>query len=390
MSDVRVGIIGFGTMGREHGRYLSDGTIKGAELAAVCDTRSEALGQAKEICGKNVQTFDSVEALFAAKCVDAVMIAMPHYQHPPLSIQAFEHGLHVLTEKPVGVYTKHVRRMNEAAEESGKIFAAMFQQRTWAIYKKLKDLLEAGELGEVKRNCWIATDWYRPQSYFDSGGWRASWAGEGGGVLLNQCPHNLDMWQWLCGMPKRVRGYCAFGKYHDIEVEDDVTAYVEYENGATGVFIASTGEAPGTDRLEIVGDCGKIVMEDGKLTFWRNRIPERRFNKEYQGGFGAPECWKCEIPVAAADEGGAHYRVTQKWIDAIRKGDSSLLVADGREGIRSLELSNAMLLSEWTGDWVELPIDGDLYYSMLEEKIKTSTCKKDTSAAKVLDVQDSF
>jgi len=377
-------------MGISHGKYLSAGQIEGAELVALCDANAESISRAAEKLGPDVQTFDTADAMFASACIDAVIVATPHYFHPPLCTKAFESGLHVLSEKPAGVYTAHVRELNAAADKSGRIFSMMFQQRTHGIHKKLKDLLDSGELGELKRSSWTVTHWYRPQSYFDAGGWRASWAGEGGGVLLNQCPHQLDLWQWFCGMPRRIRAFCSLGKYHNIEVEDDVTAYAEYENGATGTFITSTGEAPGTNRLEIAADRGKIVMEDGQLTFWRNRTPERQFNDEYTGGFGQPEVWKCEIPTG--DEGGAHAEVTQQWIRAILKDDPSLLVMDGREGIRSLELANAMLLSTWTDGWVDLPIDDDKYHyqEMLQERIDSSTYVKDTSASKIMDVEGTF
>lgn len=389
MSNVRVGIIGVGGMGRHHAKYLAAGEVEGAELAAICDIEPDALKATKQVCRDDVKTFETAEALFEAKCVDAVMIATPHYDHPPLAIQAFESGLHVLSEKPAGVYTKQVREMNEAADaHAGRMFALMFQQRTVPMHQKLKELLEGGEIGEPKRNVWLITNWYRSQSYYDSGGWRATWAGEGGGVLVNQGPHNLDLWQWFCGMPTRVRAFCAFGKYHDIEVEDDVTAYVEYEDGSTGMFLTTTGETPGTNRFEVSGDRGKIVMEGGKLTFWRNRVPERRFNREYTGGFGQPENWKCEIPFGRG--GGGHQEITQRWIQAIRNNDGSLMVADGREGIRSLMLSNAMLLSAWTDNWVDLPVDEDLFHDMLREKVKTSTFKKDTSATKTMDVDGTF
>ncbi|MCP4377143.1 MAG: Gfo/Idh/MocA family oxidoreductase [bacterium] len=388
MDKVRVGIIGTGGMGLAHGKYLSKGQIDGAELVALCDANTESLAAAEKKLDSDIQTFDDVDTMFQSGCIDAVIIATPHYYHPPLGIKAFDSGLHVLSEKPAGVYTTQVAELNQAADKSGKMFSMMFQQRTVGIHKKLKDLLDSGELGEIKRNSWIVTNWYRPQSYYDAGGWRASWAGEGGGVLLNQCPHQLDMWQWFCGMPKRLRAFCSLGKYHNIEVEDDVTTYAEYENGATGTFIASTGEAPGTNRFEIACDRGKIVMEDEKLTFWRNRVPERQFNEEFTGGFGSPEVWECNIPIG--DKGGEHSEVTEAWIKAILADDPSLMVADGREGIKSLELSNAMLLSAWTDGAVDLPIDGEKYHKMLQERIDTSTYVKDTSASKVMDVDGTF
>jgi predicted dehydrogenase len=294
----------------------------------------------------------------------------------------------VLSEKPAGVYTRQVRELNQAADESGKIFAVMFNQRTLPVHKKLKELMDAGEVGELKRNSWTITTWYRSQSYYDSGGWRATWSGEGGGVLLNQCPHNLDLWQWFCGVPKRVRAFCKFGRYHDIEVEDDVTAYVEYEDGSTGLFVTSTGEAPGTNIFEVAGDNGKIVMEGGTLTFYRNRTPEREFNREYKGGFGSPENWKCHIPVTG--HGHQHREVTQHWIDAIRNDDPDLLIADGREGIKGLEISNAMLMSTWVDDWVELPIDEDRYYELLQERVATSDYEPGEEEGEALDVEGSF
>src|SRR5690606_34449403 len=232
----------------------------------------------------------------------------------------------VLVEKPAGVYTKQVRQMNEAAAKSGKVFSIMYNQRTNPLYVKLRELISSGELGEIRRTNWIITNWYRSQAYYNSGGWRATWAGEGGGVLINQDPHQLDLWQWTIGMmPTRVRAFCHFGKYRNIEVEDDVTAYVEYENGATGVFVTTTGEAPGTNRFEISGDRGKMVIEDGKMTFWRLRVGESEFNASNTSSFAQPECWKCEIPVNG--EGPGHMGITQNFVDAILKGTP--LIAPG-------------------------------------------------------------
>ena len=262
----------------------------------------------------------------------------------------------------------------------------MFNQRTIGAHQKLKDLVASGDLGEIQRTNYIITTWFRSQSYYDSGGWRATWEGEGGGVLMNQCPHNLDLWQWICGMPIRCRAFVGFGKYHDIEVDDEVTAYVEYENGATGVFITTTGEAPGTNRLEITGDRGKVVMEGGNITFWRTRESVSKFCKEYKGGFGSPESWKCDIPTGSSGE--AHRGITQNWVDAIRTG--SPLLAPGVEGIKGVELANAMLLSAWTDNWVDIPVDSDLFYEKLQEKIKHSNTTKETDASTVLDVSETY
>lgn len=378
MEKVRLGIVGMGNIGASHGQRLLNGEVPGCRLTAVCDGDPQRLAWVRENLGDDIGCFETIEAMLAAGGIDAVVIATSHYSHPELAIRCFQSNLHVLVEKPAGVFTRQVREMNEVAAKSGKIFGIMYNQRTDPVYQKLRELICQGELGALKRTNWIITSWYRPQSYYDSGGWRATWAGEGGGVLLNQDPHQLDLWQWTCGMPKRVRAFMAFGKYHHIEVEDDVTAYVEYENGATGVFITSTGEAPGTNRLEVTGDMGKIVIEDDKLTFWRLAVSERQFNREFKGGFGQPAYSKAEIAV----EGTAtqHSGILRDWINAIQKGTP--LLAPGVEGINGLEISNAMHLSAWTDRWVELPVNEDLFYEKLQEQIKGSIVNRQSAVSK--------
>ncbi|MBN2852104.1 MAG: Gfo/Idh/MocA family oxidoreductase, partial [Clostridia bacterium] len=309
----------------------------------------------------------------------------PHYYHPEYAMLAMRKGYHVLLEKPAGVYTKQVREMNDVAKKSQAVFSMMFNQRTNPLYMKTKDLVTSGELGELKRTIWIITDWYRPQSYYDAGGWRATWKGEGGGVLLNQDPHQLDLWQWICGMPSSVQSFCYFGKHHEIEVEDDVTAFVEFENGATGVFVTSTGEAPGTNRLEISGDQGQIVIENDILRFRRLRTPERQFNKEFKGGFGQPECWDMIIPVS--ENNPKHKGITQNFVNAIIKGEP--LIAPGIEGINSLTLSNAMLLSSWENRKITLPMDEELFLRILNEKIENSKFIKQVNTVK-LDTSNTY
>ncbi|MGG3836562.1 Gfo/Idh/MocA family oxidoreductase [Paenibacillus thiaminolyticus] len=369
MDTVRIGVIGLGNMGSAHAKCIARGEIIGAVLGAVCDSVPGRQEWAKSELGEHIPFYSTEEEMLASGKIDAVLIATPHFHHPQSAINAFEHGLHVLIEKPAGVYTKQVREMNERAARSGKVFGIMYNQRSQPIYQKLRDLIQSGELGEIRRTNWIITNWYRPQSYYNSGGWRATWAGEGGGVLINQDPHQLDLWQWTTGLvPKRMRAFCRFGHYRDIEVEDDVTAYVEYENGASGVFVTTTGEAPGTNRFEITGDRGKVVIENGKLTFWRLRVSEPEFNRQYEGMFGQPECWKCEIPVHG--QGGEHRYIIQNWTDSIRTG--APLLAPGEEGIHGLTLSNAMLLSTWTDNWVTFPLDEDLFHAELQKRIAQS------------------
>ncbi|MGL5970312.1 MAG: Gfo/Idh/MocA family protein [Kluyvera sp.] len=372
MEKVRFGIIGVGNIGTVHARYLLAGTVKEACLTAVCDNNLDKHPAIRQLVGEGVEIFSDAEAMLKSGLIDAVIVSTPHYDHPGLSMLAMRHGIHTLCEKPAGVYTAQVREMNEFARGCNVVFGMMFNQRPNPLYQKVKDLIDSGELGELRRSNWIITNWYRSQSYYNSGGWRATWKGEGGGVLLNQDPHQLDLWQWLVGMPVRMRAFCQEGKHRQIEVENEVTAYAEYANGATGVFITTTAEAPGTNRLEIAGDRGKVVVEDGKLRFWRLRESETEFNARWQNGFGEPECWEVTIPVAP--ESSEHHVVTANFAAAVLHGTP--LIAPGTDGIHGLTLSNAMHLSTWTDDWVDLPFDEALFKKLLDERIAHSVEKQ--------------
>lgn len=386
MDKVRIGIIGFGGIARLHASKFTNNEIPSGILAAVADESEESLEWAKSNLPETVKRFSSAEDLYNSKEVDAVLIATPHYDHPPLAISAFNHGLHVLSEKPAGVYTQQVNEMNAAAKKSGKVFEIMFNQRTNPLYQKMRQIVQSGELGEIVRVNLIITDWFRAQSYYDKGGWRGTWKGEGGGVLLNQCPHNLDLWQWICGMPKRLMAFCNFGRLHNVEVEDEVTCYVEYENGANGVFVASTGEVPGTNRFEIVGDRGKLIYENNTLIFYRSEVSISEHSKTTKSGFSTPDIWKCEIPINK--NGGGHAEITNNFIDAIQ--NDTKLLAPGEEGLNSLRLSNAMLLSSWENRWVDIPFDDNLFYNKLSERIEKSTYVKPEVKRQVASVAGSF
>ncbi|MBO5294591.1 MAG: Gfo/Idh/MocA family oxidoreductase [Clostridia bacterium] len=397
MEKVRFGIIGVGNMGSSHAKNFLSGKVENGVLTAICDLKSAKTDKilAMEFDGaKDVAVFTDYKEMLASGLCDAVIVAVPHYDHPRLTIDALNAGMHVICEKPAGVYTKQVKEMNEVAATSDKLFTMMFNQRTNCVYRKMREMVQNGELGEIKRINWIITTWYRPQSYYDSGDWRATWRGEGGGVLFNQCPHQLDLLQWVTGMmPARVHSFCHFGKWHDIEVEDDVTAYLEYENGATGVFITSTGDTPGTNRFEILGDKGKLVCEtvfnaDGKkqdaLTFTRLEMPEREFNATYKGGFGEP---KSETVVVENDgKNEQHVGILNNFANAIL--GSEPLFVDGKEGIRGVELMDSMLLSTWLGKTVSLPIDDDLYLDELNKRIATG--RKKESVDVVLDTEGTY
>ena len=376
METLRVGIIGIGNMGSAHVARIRKGDVKGMTLAAVCDTDEKKRAAAKEAL-ENVEVFGEYQALIGSGLCDAVIIATPHYFHPEIAVCAFEHGLHVLTEKPAGVYTAQVLEMNAVAEKSGKVFGIMFNQRTTPIFAAAREIVRSGRLGEMKRVVWLITNWYRNQAYFDSGSWRATWAGEGGGVLLNQCVHNIDLWQWICGMPARIRGFVQYGKYHHIEVDDDVTVYAEYANGATGTFITTTGEYPGTNRLEISGDKGKLVIENGTLKLWELDGSEREYCFHSDTNTPKPQITYTETPFT--DKGTAHTGICQNFADAVLHGTP--LLSPGREGLNSLEIINAIYLSDWTQNTVALPVDKDLYYRLLQERIKTSSLRQADDSA---------
>ncbi|MCR4991375.1 MAG: Gfo/Idh/MocA family oxidoreductase [Lachnospiraceae bacterium] len=373
MQQIKLGIIGIGGMGGGHAQNLAKGLVPDIKLAAVADDRLIRLDWARENLPEDVEVFSDGNALIESGSCDAVLIATPHYQHPEFAIRTLRHGLHTMIEKPAGVYTKQVREMNEEADKSGKVFAIMLNQRTNCVYRKLHEMIESKELGELKRVNWIITDWYRTQSYYDAAGWKATWDGEGGGVLLNQCPHQLDLLQWLCGMPVSVRAFCHEGKWHDIEVEDDVTAYLEYENGATGVFVTTTGDAPGTNRLELTFDKARIVCEGDKLIYDRLKVSEREFCMTSKEGFAKPPMERIEVETDGKNE--QHIGVFKAFADHILRGGA--LVADGREGINGLMLSNAMYLSSWLDRKVELPVDEDLFLKELNKRRAVSGKKED-------------
>jgi len=370
MEKVRIGLIGYGNIGRAHAHSIAYGLVEGLELTAVCDIDENKLAQAeKNLPGLGF--FTDYRDLISSNMVDAVLIATPHYLHPPIAVDAFVKGLHVLTEKPAGVYTLQVRQMNEAARKSGKVFGIMFNQRTNPLFRQARDLVRSGRLGRTKCLVWIITNWYRTQAYYDSGTWRATWSGEGGGVLINQAPHNLDLWQWIFGMPARLRASCCVGKYHDIEVEDEAAIYAEYENGATAAFLTSTGEFPGTNRLEITGELGKIVIEDGRLRFWELEESERSFCFSDKTGTALPGHTYREFEQNQPET--AHVGILQNFTDAVLHGAE--LIAPGYEGINELQISNAAFLSAWTDSRVDLPVDDAAFYEHLQKRIQSSKYK---------------
>lgn len=383
MENVRYGVIGIGNMGTSHSGWLAGGKIPGATLTAVCDIDEKRRAWAKENLPE-VAVFEDYKELLDSSLVDAVIIAVPHYLHPEMAIESLKRNINTMVEKPAGVYASQIREMNAEAEKHPDVkFAMMFNQRTNPLYQKVKEILDAGTIGELRRVTWIITSWWRTQKYYDSSAWRATWAGEGGGVLVNQAPHQLDLLQWLCGMPSLMEAHLKYGSHRDITVEDDVTAYFEYPNGATGTFITCTHDALGTDRLEIHGDNGKIIITDSKcVTVKKMDKPEDVWNHELdfrqmlalvkgqtqqklytEETFECPENWDQQ-----------HIDVLINFTNAIAKGEK--LIAPGAEGIKAVEIANAMFLSDWLGHAVTIPVDDELFYEKLQEKVQEEKNRK--------------
>ena len=370
MQNVRIGIIGMGNMGRFHANDLLEGKVSRGVLTAVGSTSPQKLKEYEE---KGVKVFGGGEEMIASGEVDALVIATPHYQHVSLGIAALEAGLHVMVEKPIAAHKADAERLvAKAREKADLVFAAMFQLRVEPRYVKIREIVRSGELGDLIRVIWIMTDWFRSEAYFQSGGWRATWKGEGGGVLLNQCLHQLDAMQWITGMPSKVRSEVGIGKWHDIEVEDDVTCYMEFPDGASGMFLSSTGETPGSNRFELSGTKGRLILENDKLVFTKNAVPSDEWCKTSKIGFQQPDTTVEEIPIPPAED--PHAVLMTNFVDAILDGKE--LIAPGEEGLGSVELANVMLYSGLLGETVDLPMDGAAWESKLNQLIAESTHEK--------------
>ncbi len=405
MNKVRLAIVGVGAMGTSHLNNIRSGKLNNVTLAALCDLlpEKEALCSGKGFLEKykkdiaegkidanlgnfteegslvcdDAAFFTDYKELIKSGVADALLIATPHYAHTYIAEEALDAGLHVLTEKPISVHKKDCLRIIEAHKRNPQLkWEAMFNQRTIPAHIKVKELLDNKVLGEIRRFSWTITDWFRSQAYYNQGGWRATWKGEGGGVLLNQCPHNLDLLCYFLGMPAKVRSFCGFGRFHNIEVEDQVTAYLELENGATGLFVTTTGEYPGTNRLEIAGDKGKLVMEHGKITLTRTDVPVQEFSDTTPKPWSAPKQETLTVGIPATPVINQHPQVLQNFIDSILFDEA--LIAPGEEGLMSVELANGIIMSALKDKTVDFPLDADEYAALLEGLIKKSDKKKKT------------
>lgn len=374
---VRFGIIGFGAQGSMYAKFITDGMVPSMDLVAVADIDEEKLTKVSDLY-PDVKLFNDYKAIIESGEVDAIITTVPHYLHPEIATFALSKGIHVLNEKPAGVYTKHVKELNEYAKSVDATYAIMFNQRNNPLYQKLKTILDNKEIGDIRRVNWIITTWWRPQAYYDQSEWRATWGGEGGGVLVNQAPHQLDLIQWLTGVPANVTSRVQYGYQRDIPVEDQVHALFEYDNGATGVFVTSTNEIVGSDRLEIIGDAGKIIVDDSATaTVYRLNEPESEINRTMEAD-GVVKLFTGQLPIEDLYEkevieeenvwGQQHSGVLENFAQHILNGTP--LIADGQEGINGVRLANAIHLSSWTGEKVALSdFDDDKYLALLNERI---------------------
>ena len=384
MDNVRIGIIGMGNMGQFHAKDIIEGKVARGKLAAVGSTSPSKLAEFEK---KGIKVYGSGEEMITSGNIDALLIATPHYQHTSLGIAALEAGLHIMVEKPISAHKADAEKLiAKAKAHPDQVFAGMFQLRVEPRYQKIREIVHNGQLGDLMRVLWIMTDWFRSEIYFQSGGWRATWKGEGGGVLLNQCLHQLDAMQWITGMPNRVSSHVGIGKWHDIEVEDDVTCYMDFPNGATGAFITSSGETPGSNRLEIAGTKGRLILENDKLLLTRNAVPSDEWCKTSKIGFQQPETTEEEIPIPGSES--PHAKLMTNFVNAIIDGEA--LIAPGSEGIGSVELANVMVYSGLIEKAIDLPLDGAAWEAKLNDLIVNSNHEKKTAEVSNEDFAASF
>ena len=378
---IRFGLIGLGNIGSVHVGNFAAGKVSGGCLTSVCSRRPPSIELPNDVC-----FFDDVDAMLDSGEVDAVIVATPHFSHRAMGEKVLRRGLHLMMEKPLTATKQDAERLLQIPRQDGQQFGVMMNLRIHPQMQRIKGLLDGGQLGDIQRVQWTITNWFRSEAYFASSEWRATWKGEGGGVLINQALHNLDLLQWFCGMPNSLQAYCRFGSDHDIEVEDRVTSFLEFPNGAGGVFSTSTGEAPGVNRLEIAGTKGLILLEADILTVQRNRIDSKKYSRTTKNAFGTPETTQEVFP--AGEDNPSHSGVLSNFADAVQ-GKAALL-AEAREGLMSVELANAMVYSAWTKSPVILPLDSTAYESALNERIAASPPRARTVREATIDMKQSY
>jgi predicted dehydrogenase len=379
-NEVRLGVVGLGNIGLQHINNVMRGLVPRCHITAVCSRNLHPI--ANEISAKH---FCDAQQLIDSELCDAVLVAAPNRYHPIIGKSVLRHGLHLLMEKPIGMSAYEGEQLINMTQQN-QVFALMLNQRTDPVFVKMKKLIDAGELGTISRTHWTMTHWFRPEVYFQASDWRATWHTDGGGLLLNQCVHNLDIFQWLAGMPIKLHGFCNFGKYHDIEVDDEATAYLEYQNGATGVFVGSTGEAPGVNRLDIVGDKATLSYNGEALIFKKNTTPTAEYSRTTHDMFGMPSLTQADI--TPRDKMNQHAVIMTNFVDAII--DSTPLIAPAPDGLASVNLANAIVQSAWDDKPVEFPFDTLKYHQALQQRRQGAQLRKKSDIDVVIDMNKSF
>lgn len=377
---LRLGLIGLGNIARQHIHNIEIGAVADCQVSAVCSrNRPEDLPA-------GARHFSDYQAMINSGLCDAVLVASPTLYHQEMGMAVLAAGLHLLMEKPIALSNAQAETLL-AIKKADQVFALMLNQRCAPVFQTMKALIDGGELGPIQRSHWTMTNWFRPDVYFAVSDWRATWKGEGGGLLVNQCIHNLDIFQWLCGLPERVQGFCSMGKYHPIEVEDEAMAFFHYANGATGTFVGSTGEAPGFNRLEIVGDKASLSFDGERLLLHKNSPASSSFCKQTRDMFGMPELEVSDITPRATPV-NQHAAILNNFVDAIARG--APLIAPAEEGLKSLGLANAILMSHWRGEAVSCPPESAAYQQLLDSKIAASSLREKQHIDVDIDINKSF
>ena len=383
MKDIRFGIIGYGNQGRTYAAILLGKPLPGVgqvEKPKNCKLTSvsDLYGAASDIDqSSDIATYTDWKEMINSKSCDAVILTVPHFLHPEITVYALEHGVHVLCEKPAAVRASDVENMIAAAERHPELtFGMMLNQRTNNIFHTLKEMIDSGELGQIRRSNWIINSWWRPDSYYQSSAWRGTWSGEGGGLLVNQAPHQLDLWTWLCGKPTKVYAICKEGAYRDIDVENDVTLVTEYENGATGSFISCTHDPVGTDRLEIDLSKGKIVVDNSnKATVYHFAKDEADWNDtmEFRMFTGAlrrdpQSIYKTQEITGTMKFGSDYVAIFSNFADHVINGTP--LIAPGADGLTAVQLANTAQLSSSLDKPLAFPCDSTDYNEYLKRRMR--------------------
>ena len=384
LDKVRLGVIGLGNIAQQHIENIRSGQVERCELSAICSRQSSQVA-AELVADSGCEHFSDFKALIDSGRVDAVLIATPTFSHVEIAHYALSKNIHVMLEKPIALSSCEGEALVNAASKNTK-FALMLNQRADPTYRKMKEIVDSGVLGKIQRTQWTMTNWFRPEIYFQVSDWRATFKGEGGGLLVNQCIHNLDVFQWICGMPSSLQAFCEFGKYHEIEVEDEATAFLRYPNQATGVFIASTGEAPGVNRFDIIGDKGSLHFDKGQLLQSINQQGTAEYSRSTDNMFGMPESVRQEIVIT--EQVNQHAVIMNDFVSAILE-DTPLMV-NAEMGLASLDIANAMLMSTWQHAAISFPLDRQAYQRLLDQKVAKSALRKKTTRTAKIDMKQSY